>query len=351
MAYDVIRKLPESDEIIKAYPLSAEGYESIEKHKNEIKNILSGRDKRLLIVVGPCSAWPSDAVLEYASRLLLISQKVSHAIKIVMRVYIQKPRTIKGWTGPINQPDPLSGADISKGIAYSRSLMVKVIEMGLPIADESLFTHNARCFQELLSWVAIGARSSEDQEHRIFASSLDCPVGMKNPTHGSLKIGINGVIAAQHSHTVAFDGYEVRTHGNPYVHLVLRGGDGRPNYDVDNIARVHQLFTESPITNPALMIDVSHDNCLINGKKDYKAQPKIVFDVLDSVKNKPELKTLLKGFMLESFIKEGNQNVEIANPIDMGGLSITDPCLGFEDTEQFLLDLAKYVSSNNWESL
>lgn len=341
MPYDVIKKLPSSEEIIASYPLSEAGYKSIEQHKSEIRDILSGKDKRLLMIVGPCSAWPSAAVLEYANKLLAISEKVKHALKIVMRVYIQKPRTIKGWTGPINQPDPLAGADIAKGIAYSRELMVRVIEMGLPIADESLFTHNARCFQELLSWVAIGARSSEDQEHRIFASSLDCPVGMKNPTHGSLKIGINGVIAAQHSHTVAFDGYEVRTHGNPFVHLVLRGGDGKPNYGIENITKVHQLFTESPITNPALMIDVSHDNCLVDGKKDFKAQPKIIFEILDSIKNRPELKTLVKGFMVESFIKEGNQNVETVTQVDMSGLSITDPCLSWESTEHFLLDLAK----------
>ena len=343
MAFDVIKKLPTSDEIINSIPLSDEGYQSITKNIEEIKDILSGRDDRLLVIVGPCSAWPDTAVLEYAKRLLEINEQVKHVLKLVMRVYIQKPRTVKGWTGPVNQPDPLSPPDIAKGVIYSRSLMVKVIEMGLPIADESLFTHNARGFQELLSWVAIGARSSEDQEHRIFASSLDCPVGMKNPTHGSLKIGVNGVIAAQHSHTVVFDGYEVRTHGNQYVHLVLRGGDGKPNYDINSIEEVAKLYAKEHVTNPSIVIDVSHDNCLVDGKKDYKKQPDIIFEVLDSLKDKPELKKLVKGFMLESFIKEGNQNAETASPIDMGGLSITDPCLGFDATKQLLLDLAKRI--------
>lgn len=345
MAYDIIKKLPSSDEIINKIPLSEAGYKSVAENIRQIEDILAGKDSRLIIIVGPCSAWPSNAVLEYAKRLVKLNEKVKHALKIVMRAYIQKPRTVKGWTGPVNQPNPLEAPDIAEGIIYSRSLMVKIIEMGLPIADESLFTHNARGFQELLSWVAIGARSSEDQEHRIFASSLDCPVGMKNPTHGSLKIGVNGVVAAQHAHTVAFDGFEVKTHGNPYVHLVLRGSNEKPNYSLEDIQEVNDYFVAGKVKNPSIIIDVSHDNCLVNGKKDYKSQPDIVFKILDSLKDKPELKSLVKGFMIESFIKEGNQNAETANPIDLGGLSITDPCLSWESTEQLLLNLAQQVKS------
>ncbi len=345
MAYDVIKKLPSSDEIINQIPLSEAGHKTVVDSIKQIESILKGEDNRLLIIVGPCSAWPSAAVLEYAKQLLKINEKVKHALKIVMRVYIQKPRTVKGWTGPINQPDPLQDADIGKGIIYSRELMVKVIEMGLPIADESLFTHNARGFQELLSWVAIGARSSEDQEHRIFASSLDCPVGMKNPTHGSLKIGVNGVVAAQNPHVIAFDGYEIKTHGNSYVHLVLRGGDGKPNYSIEHIEEANKHFVSGNVKNPSIVIDVSHDNCLVDGKKDYKLQPDIIFKVLDSLEERPDLKPLVKGFMVESFIKEGNQSVKEGTPIDMSGLSITDPCLNWESTEQLLLNLAKRVSS------
>jgi 3-deoxy-7-phosphoheptulonate synthase len=260
-----------------------------------------------------------------------------------MRVYIQKPRTIKGWTGPVNQPDPLAPPDIAAGALYCRKLMTQVVEMGLPIADEALFTHNARGFIELLSWVAIGARSSEDQEHRIFASGVDCPVGIKNPTHGSLKIGVNSVVAAQHSHYIVLDGDEVETDGNPYAHIVLRGNNDKPNYDMDSIAEVALNYAKNEVKNPAIIVDVSHDNCMINGAKDHNAQAQIILDVMHNLSAKPELKTLVKGFMLESFIKSGKQNVETANPIDMDGLSITDPCLGWSDTEKLLLELAQLV--------
>lgn len=340
MGYRVVKKLPTADEIISALPLSDAGYASITQHRNEIEVILRGEDDRLVIVVGPCSAWPDTAVLEYAKRLVELEKKVGHALKLVMRVYIQKPRTIKGWTGPVNQPDPLSPPDIAAGAMYCRKLMTQVVEMGLPIADEALFTHNARGFIELLSWVAIGARSSEDQEHRIFASGIDCPVGIKNPTHGSLKIGVNGVVAAQHSHYIVLDGDEVETDGNPYAHLVLRGGDGKPNYDIKYLAEVAEIYKKNDVLNPAVVIDVSHDNCVVNGVKDHNAQAKIVLDVVEQVASNPELKKLLKGFMLESFIKSGKQNVETANPIDLCGLSITDPCLGWDDTEKLLLELA-----------
>lgn len=347
MTYKVIKKLPCGDDIIAETPLSKYGYESIEKHKLEIADILSGKDSRLLIVVGPCSAWPYDAVLDYAKRLVKLNDELKDAVKIVMRVYIQKPRTVKGWTGPVNQPDPLSPPDIEKGIKYARSLMVKVVEMGLPIADEALFTHNARGFLELLSWVAIGARSSEDQEHRVFASSIDCPVGMKNPTHGSLKVGVNGVIAAQHPHTAVFDGYEVETSGNPYVHLVLRGGGGRPNYSIDDIKQAVTYLLEGKVTNPGLIIDVSHDNCIVDGKKDHKLQSDIILQVLENLEQNPKLKGYVKGFMLESFIKDGRQDAETASPIDLGGLSITDPCLGWESTEALLKKVADHVRQNS----
>ncbi|TXI97511.1 MAG: 3-deoxy-7-phosphoheptulonate synthase [Neisseriales bacterium] len=340
MGYRIVKKIPTADEIIAAFPLSDEGYLSIDKHRIEIEAILSGKDQRLIVVVGPCSAWPDTAVLEYAERLKKLNEKVSHALKLVMRVYIQKPRTIKGWTGPVNQPDPLSPPDIAAGALYCRKLMTQVVEMGLPIADEALFTHNARGFIELLSWVAIGARSSEDQEHRIFASGIDCPVGIKNPTHGSIKIGINGVVAAQHSHYIVLDGNEVETDGNQYAHLVLRGSNDRPNYSLADISEVAEQCKKNNVYNPAVIIDVSHDNCVVNGVKDHNAQADIILEVVNNLKTNPELKTLVKGFMLESFIKPGKQNAETANPIDLCGLSITDPCLGWDDTEALLLKLA-----------
>lgn len=344
MGYRIVKKLPTADEIIEALPLSGAGYASINKHRQEIEAILSGEDDRLLVIVGPCSAWPDTAVIEYAKRLKALDSKVNHALKLVMRVYIQKPRTIKGWTGPVNQPDPLSPPDIAAGAMYCRKLMTQVVEMGLPIADEALFTHNARGFIELLSWVAIGARSSEDQEHRIFASGIDCPVGIKNPTHGSLKIGVNSVVAAQHSHYIVLDGNEVETDGNPYAHIVLRGSNDKPNYSVEHIREVAENYRKNEVKNPAIVVDVSHDNCMINGVKDHNAQADIILKVIDDLALEPELKKLVKGFMLESFIKPGKQNAETANPIDLGGLSITDPCLGWEATEELLLKLATKIS-------
>ncbi len=345
MNYKIIKKISTADEIIKEITLSQAGYKKIEENRQEIKNILAGKDKRLLIVVGPCSAWPNTAVLEYAKRLHQLDKKVKHAVKLVMRVYIQKPRTTKGWSGPVNQPDPCAYPDIEAGIRYARNMMVEITKMGLAIADEALFTHNARGFIELLSWVAIGARSAEDQEHRIFASAIDSAVGLKNPTHGSLKVGINSIIAAQYPHVAAFDGNEVQTQGNPYAHLVLRGSQQGPNYSLAHLENVREMMQQHNIRNPSIMIDVSHDNCLVNGKKEPNRQPQIVRDVLQSIKSRPELRQLVKGFMLESFIKEGNQKVNPDKPeqIDKQGLSITDPCLGWEQTEDLLLQLAKEV--------
>lgn len=345
MNYIRIKKLPPVEEIIQLYPLSDAGHRKIMHDRREIKHILEGRDNRLLMIVGPCSAWPKDAVFEYAKRLVELNEMVKKSLKIVMRLYIQKPRTTRGWTGPVNQPNPYSEPDIQAGIHYVREMMIKVVEMGLPIADECLFTHNARGFSELVSWFAIGARSSEDHEHRIFASAANCPVGMKNPTHGSIAVGVNSVVAAQHPHIAAIDGYEVQTLGNPHAHLVLRGCNQEPNYSLAYLEEVQKHFTAHQVKNPAVVIDVSHDNCLINGKKDHGSQPDIIFEVMKYLKNRPELRKLMKGFMVESYLKEGNQKLESgsASTIDLNGLSITDPCLGWEKTQAMLLELAKEV--------
>lgn len=347
MNYIRIKKLPPVEEIIQLYPLSDAAHEKIMHDRREIKNILEGHDNRLLMIVGPCSAWPKDAVFEYAKRLLEANEMVKKSLKIVMRMYIQKPRTTKGWTGPVNQPDPYAEPDIEAGIHYVREMMVKVVEMGLPIADECLFTHNARGFSELVSWFAIGARSSEDHEHRIFASAANCPVGMKNPTHGSLAVGVNSVVAAQHPHIAAIDRYVVQTFGNPHAHLVLRGSNQASNYSLAHLEEVRRHMTAHQVKNPAVLIDVSHDNCLINGKKDHRAQPAIIFEVMQYLQNRPDLRKLMKGFMVESYLKEGNQKLESCNAstIDLGGLSITDPCLNWEQTQALLLELAQEVKS------
>ncbi|WP_131778003.1 3-deoxy-7-phosphoheptulonate synthase [Legionella bozemanae] len=346
MSYSILKKLPPVEEIIQKIPLSHAAAQQIARDREEIKAILESRDHRLLMIVGPCSAWPKKAVLEYAKRLVKLNEKVKHELKLIMRVYIQKPRTTKGWTGPVNQPDLFSPPDIAAGIKYTREMMIKVIEMGLPIADEALFTHNAKGFLELLSWVAIGARSSEDQEHRIFASALDCAVGLKNPTHGSLAVGVNSIIASQHDHVAVFDGYEVQTHGNPHAHLVLRGSNHAPNYSIAHLKEVKCYMDLHKIANPSVIVDVSHDNCLIDGKKNHQLQPSIALSVLDSLKRHADLKPLVKGFMVESFIKEGSQKVDPMAPeaLDLSGLSVTDPCLSWEQTETFLLELARLRS-------
>ncbi len=340
MNYTKIKKIPAREALIAKMPVSIQGQASIMQHRLDIQKILSGEDSRWLIVVGPCSAWPEAAVLEYAKRLKQLSDQVSSTLKIVMRVYTQKPRTTKGWIGPMNQPNPLAEPDIVAGLSYARRMMVEVVEMGLPIADEALFTHNAKGFLDLLSWVAIGARSSEDQEHRIFASAVDCAVGLKNPTHGALNIAVNSVIAAQHSHVAVFDGYEVKTHGNAYAHLVLRGSREGPNYSVAHLDEVQACMQQNCLENPAILIDVSHDNCFIHGKKDPSLQPAIIQTIIDSLKTRPDLKTIVKGFMIESFLKEGQQTISANQDIEQGGLSITDPCLGWEQTAELLLSLA-----------
>jgi len=343
MNITMVKKLPSAEEIINAFPLSLEGHERIACDREEIKNILSGSDDRLLVVVGPCSAWPYDAVCEYAKKLKAVSDKVESRLKIVFRLYIQKPRTTKGWTGPVNQPDPFLPPDIEKGIAYSRSLMVRAVELGLPIADEAVFTHNARGFIELLSWVAIGARSTEDQEHRIFASAVECPVGMKNPTSGNLEIAVNSLIAAQHRHTTVLNGYQVETQGNDYAHLVLRGGIDGPNYSEAHLREAIGILERAKLKNPSIVIDASHDNCKRNGKKNHQAQQNVVRETIALLEHKPELKQFVKGFMIESFLKAGSQTVEQCTPetIDRGGLSITDPCLSWGDTEELLLEIAQ----------
>ena len=382
MGVTIIKKMPTSDEIIARHPLSAQGEKNVAKDRKEIEDILTGHDKRLLFIVGPCSAWPEAAVLEYAKRLKKLSDELKDKIKIVMRVYIQKPRTIKGWLGPVNQPNPLEPADIAAGIEYCRDMMVKIVEMGLPIADEALFTHNSKGFAELLSWIAIGARSVEDQEHRIFASGMEGPVGMKNATSGSIDVAVNAIVAAQHKHVAVIDGYQVETHGNPYAHLVLRGGETGPNYGAEHIHKAKALFEKHKVKNPSIIIDASHDNCIVNGKKDCTMQSTVVKEVLatmnpvrsrgrptqddftrdnvggngvaeesnivprptsNGVKVHDDCRHLVKGFMVESFLKEGNQKVDslTEETIDREGLSITDPCLGWDATESLLREVAK----------
>ena len=346
MRYSIQKNLPRAEDIIQATPLSEKAFERIAQDRKEIQAILAGEDSRKLVVVGPCSAWPHEAVIEYAKRLVELNEKVKDSLKLVMRLYIQKPRTTKGWLGPVNQPNPFEEPDIEAGVYYARRLMVEVIELGLPIADEAVFTNNAKGFIELISWLAIGARSTEDQEHRIFASAVECPVGMKNPTSGNVELGVNSVLAAQYGHTAVFDGMQVKTQGNPYAHLVLRGGLTEPNYHLEDLYKAKECLEKARVKNPAIVIDASHDNCKLNGVKNPLQQIHVVREVLSTLALYPELNQFVKGFMLESFLLPGNQKLEDHTPesVNRAGLSVTDPCISWEDTEALLLEMKNFLN-------
>ena len=262
----------------------------------------------------------------------------------MLRTYLQKPRTTIGWLGPLNQPDPYAEADLEAGTFYCRKMMIKAVEMGYALADEALFTHNDSYFVDLLSWIAIGARSAEDQEHRIFASMIEHPVGLKNPTSGDLKIAINSVIAAQHPHVFAFQGQQIKTDGNPFAHLILRGGNGTPNHDTATLEKATEMLIDKKIENPSIIVDLSHDNSIDpdTGKKDPSRQGDVFKDVLSSMDNHAAINKSVKGFMAESFIMNGKQDATAKNkPEELNyGQSITDGCLGIEETKSLLEELA-----------
>lgn len=328
----------EPEKIIGKYPLATKLKHQIKQHRREIGDILTGRDERLLVIAGPCSAWPREPVLDYAERLKKLSDQVSDRLKPVMRVYSQKPRTTTGWLGPITQPDPFAKPDIEAGMEYVRSLQLAVNELGLPVADELLFTHKIDWVGDLLSWAAIGARSSEDQEHRVFASGLDLPIGLKNPTSGDLTVGVNAVLAAQHPQVYYADQYQVETDGNPLSHLVLRGGVAGANYYRRHLDKVSRLMEEKGIVNPSVIMDASHDNSKYRGRKDPRRQPAVVKKVLEQRRSDDKLQQMIKGVALESFLKTGAQKVSEldSSRVDYSGLSITDPCLGWEETEELI---------------
>lgn len=330
MTYEIEKSVPRPTVIKEHLPLTPEINQKVEKDREEVKDILEGKDNRKILILGPCSAWPSDAVIEYAKKLQPAAEKVKDKIKIVMRVYTQKPRTTTGWTGPINQPDPSKEPDIEKGVEYCRKMMIEVLQQGLPIADEALFTHNEGYFKDLLCYVAIGARSAEDQEHRVYASMLDIPVGMKNPTSGDLKIGTNSVLAAQSPHVFLLHGKQVRTKGNKHAHLILRGGNGQPNVSPEELEKASNLATQTQ--NPSIIIDLSHENSVNpeTGKKEAARQATVLRQAIQDLR--PEI----KGFMLESFLQPGKQDI---NGSIQPGISVTDECIGIEETIKLIEEL------------
>ena len=336
------RKLPIPMDIKAQYPLTPELAEMKIKRDEEIKAVFESRDDRLLLIIGPCSADNDDSVIDYISRLRTVQDKVSDKIIIIPRIYTNKPRTTgDGYKGMLHQPDPHKGEDMLKGVVAIRNLHIRAMkETGFTCADEMLYPENYRYLSDILSYVAIGARSVENQQHRLTSSGFDIPVGMKNPTGGDLSVMMNSITAAQHSHTFIYRGWEVESTGNPLAHAILRGyvnkhGQSLPNYHYEDLNHLAELYDKSGLQNSAVIIDTNHAN---SGKK-WMEQPRIAKEVLHSCRHSADIKKIVKGLMIESYIEDGAQKPEEC----IYGKSITDPCLGWEKTERLILDLAEVL--------
>ena len=341
MAMNMIfeKKLAIPMEVKEMYPLTSEMAQIVEKRDTEIKSVISGRSDRLMLVIGPCSADNEDSVMDYISRLRVLQEKVSDRILIVPRIYTNKPRTTgDGYKGMLHQPDPSEKPDLFKGIIAIRKLHMRALkETGFSCADEMLYPENHKYLDDMLAYVAVGARSVENQQHRLTASGISVPVGMKNPTGGDISVMLNSITAAQHKHTFIYRGWEAHSQGNPYAHAILRGymnkhGQSMPNYHYEDLTHLCEAYYAKGLENPALIIDTNHAN---SGKDPFE-QPRIVKDVLASCRFSGDIKRLVKGFMIESYIEDG------AQPVGGGvyGKSITDACIGWEKTERLVLDIA-----------
>ncbi|MCR5070648.1 MAG: 3-deoxy-7-phosphoheptulonate synthase [Bacteroidales bacterium] len=333
------RKLLIPKEIKEMYPISPEGAAAKRSNDESIRDILTGASRKLLLVIGPCSADREDAVIEYISRLRPLQERVADKIVIVPRIYTNKPRTTGiGYKGMLHQPNPQEHSDMLRGLIAIRKLHMRALtETGFSCADEMLYPENHRFLDDLLSYVAVGARSVEDQQHRMTASGLDIPVGMKNPTGGDLSVMMNALKAAQSGHTFIYRNWEVETAGNPLSHAILRGyvdshGITHPNYHYEDLARLSGLYSESGLQNPGVVVDTNHSN---SGKK-YEEQIRIAKEVLHSTRHSEEIRTLVKGLMIESYLEDGCQKPDGG----VYGKSITDPCLGWDKTERLVLDIA-----------
>ncbi|MBR5798030.1 MAG: 3-deoxy-7-phosphoheptulonate synthase, partial [Clostridia bacterium] len=332
-------KLPIPMDIKAQFPVSDEMKAVKDARDAQLKAIFEGTDDRFVLIIGPCSADRPDAVLEYIGKLKDISEKVKDKIMIVPRIYTNKPRTTgDGYKGMLHQPDPNAKPDMLKGIIYIRELHMDALrDYGMSCADEMLYPDNHRYLSDLLSYVAVGARSVENQQHRLTASGLDLPVGLKNPTGGNLNIMMNAITAAHHSHTFIYRGWEVESMGNPLAHAILRGyqtADGKTvsNYHYEDLVRLNELYAKSGLKNPSVIVDTNHSN---SGKK-YDEQPRIALDVVRSMRQNSDIRKLCKGLMIESYLVDGAQKTDGCTY----GQSITDPCLGWEKTEKLIFDLA-----------
>lgn len=337
-----IRKLPIPMEIKKEFPLSQQVSATRLARVEEMRAILDGRDRRLMLIIGPCSADREDSVMDYVHRLVPVQDEVKDKLLIVPRVYTNKPRTNgAGYKGMLHQPDPSKKPDMLAGIIAIRRLHTRVVEeTGFACADEMLYPEDHRYLSDILGYVAVGARSVENQQHRLVASGLDVPVGMKNPTGGDLSVMMNSIYAAMGDHTFLYRGWEVETYGNPYAHAILRGcvnerGESRPNYHYEDLVQLYKLYMERAIKNPACIVDCNH----ANSGKQYLEQTRIAKEVLHSKRYSADINGLVKGLMIESYIQDGSQKITECTY----GKSITDACLGWEKTRQLIFDLAELL--------
>ncbi len=342
MAFDFVVKLPIPAEIKKLIPMTQDMIDLKADRDEQIRKIFTGEDDRFLIIIGPCSADNPDSVSEYLQRLRRVQDKVSDRLLIIPRLYTNKPRTNgEGYMGLLHQPDPDKGEDLLRGLIAIRRLHMSAIkDVGMPAADEMLYPENYRYLSDVLSYVAVGARSVENQQHRLTASGIDVPVGMKNPTGGDLSVMLNSVYAAQHEHTFIFRGWEVRTDGNPLAHTILRGyvnkhGQSQPNYHYEDLEMLNEMYCEKGLENPACIVDCNHSN----SNKQYMEQIRIAKEVLHSRRHNNDISRMVKGIMIESYLEPGSQKIGE----HIFGKSITDPCLGWDDSEKLLYDIAEEV--------
>ena len=333
------RKLPIPQDVKREFPLT-ERMEKVKAERDEaIRAVFDGRSDKFILVIGPCSADHRDSVLAYIEKLRRLYEQVSEKILIIPRMYTNKPRTTgQGYKGMLHQPDPEGKPDMYKGIVAIRELHLAALrDYDFTCADEMLYPENYRYLSDLLSYVAVGARSVEDQQHRLTASGVDAPVGMKNPTGGDLSVMMNSIVAAQSSHTFLYRGWEVTSEGNPYAHAILRGyidyaGNNVSNYHYEDLLHVQNLYEKFHLKNPSVIVDTNHNN---SGKK-YLEQIRIAKDIVYSRSQNPDIKRLVKGLMIESYLEDGAQAIDA----HVFGKSITDPCLGWEKTEKLILDIA-----------
>ena len=335
------RKLPFPSEVKLMFPLTESIEATVKERREEIRKIFAGETDKIALIIGPCSADNEESVMDYITRLISVQEKVADRILIIPRIYTNKPRTTgEGYKGLVHQPDPNAESDLFKGIISTRELHIRAVsETGFICADELLYPETYKYLDDLLGYVAIGARSFEDQQHRLTASAIDCPVGMKNPTSGDLGVMMNAISAAQHEHDFIYRGWEGHSFGNDYAHAILRGyvnrqGVTHPNYHYETLLYLSSLYEKSGLKNPGVVIDCNH----ANSAKDPFEQPRIMKDVLLSCKNNPDIKKLVKGFMVESYIEDGNQAVDGG----VYGKSITDACLGWDKTEKMIHEIADW---------